>query len=317
LDPAAAADLTLDPLFIINPAAGTGGEASALEARVRARWPDAVWVETSGPGEAERLAKGAADHPIIVAAGGDGTINEVVNGIAGKNSCALAILPLGTGNDLARSLGIPTDAASALDLIDPTLARPIDLVRFMAGVARWFINVSAGGFSGAVDEKLTSEMKQTWGPLAYLRCAIAALPELTAHDTELVLDNSETLFIDACNIVVANGRYVAGGIPIAPDALLDDGMLDVLIFPGTTLPRLAALVPLMLVGRHAESDRLLRRRARRLSVHSEPGMWFNIDGELISNEPATFEVVPQALRVCAPADGPGFSRAAQNKKDTP
>ena len=102
--------------------------------------------------------------------------------------------------------------------------RPIDLVRFKSDEVRYFANVSAGGFSGLVGEKLTPEMKKTWGPLAYLRGAAAALPELRAYRTTVSLDNKESLTLNLYDVVIANGRYVGGGTHIAPEASADDGM---------------------------------------------------------------------------------------------
>jgi diacylglycerol kinase (ATP) len=165
---------------------------------------------------------------------------------------------------------------------------------------RYFVNVSAGGFSGLVDEKLTPEMKKTWGPLAYLRSAAAALPELRAYRTTLALDNEESIMMELYNVVVANGRYVAGGRLIAPEASIDDGLLDVILIPQRPATEMAVIVAQMALGTHLSSEAVVYRRARKLTVNSKPGMWFNVDGELVGNEPATFEIVPSALHFIAP-----------------
>jgi len=259
-----------------------------------------VWL-TTRESEATDFARTAvrSGYGRIIAAGGDGTINEVINGIAPDfETVEFAVLPLGTGNDFARSINLPSgDFPAAVNVILRGQTRAVDIVRVFSDRVRHFINVSAAGFSGAVNEKLTDEMKKTWGPLAYLRSAAAALPDLTDHHTVLVLDERETLEMTAYNVVVANARYVAGGIPIAPEAVLDDGLLDLVILPASSLPRLALIVPLMLTGKHWGDESLVCRRARKLEIQSEPGMWFNVDGELVGNEPATFEVLPRALRV--------------------
>jgi diacylglycerol kinase (ATP) len=103
--------------------------------------------------------------------------------------------------------------------------------------------------------------------------------------------------METFNIVVANGRYVASGIPAAPTAVLDDGLLDVVISPMTTLPQLAVLMPQVLLGRHLESDLLLFRRATRVEIECDPPMAFNVDGELIGEGTARFEILPRALQV--------------------
>jgi diacylglycerol kinase (ATP) len=161
------------------------------------------------------------------------------------------------------------------------------------------VNVSAGGFSGAVNEKLTPEIKASWGPLAYVRCAAEALPELRAYSTEITLDDATTFTESLYNVVIANGRYVAGGTMIAPEASIEDGLLDIVLVPENSATDLALVAAQIAVGRHLTSEGVIFRRAGKVSVHSTPGMWFNVDGELIGNEPTTFEVLPRALRFLA------------------
>ncbi|MDQ6807879.1 MAG: diacylglycerol kinase family lipid kinase [Verrucomicrobiota bacterium] len=284
--------------FVVNPAAGSIKDPDALVARLNSVAGAEVKL-TSRRGSAERAARSALKGgcELIVAAGGDGTLNEVVNGIGEKaDGVQLGLIPLGTGNDFARSLELPTDLETCLEIILAGRTRAIDLVRVTSDKVRYFINVSAGGFSGAVSDKLTAEVKDTWGPLAYFRGAAAALSELRAYRTNLSFDNTESLSLDLYNIVVANGRYVAGGMPIAPDASIDDGLLDVVLLPETSAAQLAWLAPQILMGSHLSSDAVVFRRAARVCVNSKPGMWFNVDGEVVGNEPATFDVVPRALQ---------------------
>jgi diacylglycerol kinase (ATP) len=161
---------------------------------------------------------------------------------------------------------------------------------------RYFVNVSAGGFSGLVDEKLTPEIKKAWGPLAYLRSAAAALPELRAYKTTIVFDDSETLALNLYNVIIANGRYVAGGIPVAPEAIINDGVVDVFLIPEKSAAELTILAAQILLGKHIGNDAIIYRRAAKVGVNSKPGMWFNVDGELVGNEPALFEVMPGAMQ---------------------
>ena len=212
----------------------------------------------------------------------------------------MGLIPLGTGNDFARSIGVPTDLETAIDLIRAGTTRAVDLVRVTSDELRYFVNVSAGGFSGLVDEKLTPEMKKTWGPLAYLRGAAAAWSELRAYRTTLSFDEDESLMLELYNVVVANGRYVAGGTLIAPEAEIDDGLLDVVLIPKRPAPELAVAMAQIALGTHLSSKTIVFRRAAKLTVNSKPGMWFNVDGELVGNEPARFEIVPRALRFIAP-----------------
>src|SRR5262245_30101427 len=147
--------------LILNPRADTAVAKAALEEELQKK-PGAIVLETTRPGEAAGLAAEAArqGYELIVAAGGDGTIKKVLNGLAGHfGSVQLGILPLGTANDLARSLKIPTDVATAIKLLRNQPARPIDVIRYAGQVTRYFLNASAGGFSGLVNEALTDEMK--------------------------------------------------------------------------------------------------------------------------------------------------------------
>jgi diacylglycerol kinase (ATP) len=283
---------------ILNPAAGSVKEVDAIVKQLR-RLPGAEIQMTVQPGDALRLAKERARKgcDLIVAAGGDGTLNEVINGVAARAAeIRLGLLPLGTGNDFARTLGLPAAVEDNIDILLSRRTKAIDLVRVKSDQVRYFVNVSTGGFSGLVDEKLTPEIKQTWGPLAYVRSAAAALPQLHAYGTKVVLDGVERFSIDLYNVIVANGRFVAGGIPVAPEADPSDGQLDVILISKRSIPEMAVLAAQMLLGKHLSSDGVIFRRAAKISISSRPGMWFNTDGELVSNEPALFKVMPRALR---------------------
>jgi diacylglycerol kinase (ATP) len=289
--------------IILNPAAGKAArDLEDVVARLE-RVPNGEIRISNKPGSAQRFTSAALRKgcDLIIAAGGDGTLNEVINGV-GENlgDARVGLLPLGTGNDFARSIGVPDDLDTAIDLIVHGETRAVDLVRVTSDEVRYFVNVSAGGFSGLVDEKLTPEMKKTWGPLAYLRGAAAALSELRAYRTTLAFDNSESLTLDLYNVVVANGRYVAGGTLIAPEASIDDGLLDIVLIPQRSAPELALLAAQVALGTHLKSDAIVFRRAANLTVNSKPGMWFNVDGELVGNEPARFEILPRALRFIVP-----------------
>jgi diacylglycerol kinase (ATP) len=284
--------------IVLNPVAGSVGAVDELGEKFRRLKNFEVRVTTK-QGDAENFAREAVDRgcDLIVAAGGDGTLNAVINGIGERISdVSVGLVPLGTGNDFARSLNLPKDVDESIALLERRQTRQIDLVRVTSDCARYFVNVSGGGFSGIVDEKLTPEMKTTWGPLAYLRGAAKALPELCAYRTEMLLDDSEHIAMNLYNVIVANGRYVAGGIPIAPEAVVDDGLLDIILIAERPAAQLALLMGQILLGEHLKNEAIVFRRAAKLAVNSHPGIWFNVDGELVGNEPALFEVMPRALR---------------------
>src|SRR5256714_672523 len=261
--------------IILNPLAGKARDLDDIVARL-AELPGAEIRLTNRPGSAARFAKTALRNgrKLIVAAGGDGTLNEVINGI-GENSgdVRVGLIPLGTGNDFARSIGVPPDVDAAIDLIRAGETRAVDLVRVTSDEVRYFVNVSAGGFSGLVDEKLTPEMKKTWGPLAYLRSAAAALPELRGYRTTLAFDDGESLMEELYNVVVANGRYVGAGTLIAPEASVDDGLLDIVLIPQRSATELAVLAGQVGMGTHLSSGPNVFRRAAKLTVNSKPRIW--------------------------------------------
>jgi diacylglycerol kinase (ATP) len=139
-------------------------------------------------------------------------------------------------------------------------------------------------------------MKKTWGPLAYLRSAMSVLSQLHAYRTIVSFGRGKRAILSVYNVVIANGRYVGGGTMIAPEASIDDGLLDVILIRDRPAADLALLAAQVALGKHLESDTIVFERAAKVRVQSRPGMWFNVDGELVGNEPATFEVLPGALR---------------------
>ena len=289
--------------IIYNPAAGSVKDRETIGEKLQ-RFPGAKIYSTEKEGDATRFAEDAVQHrqDLVVAAGGDGTLNEVINGIAPfADRIQIGLVPLGTGNDFARTLALPNSIEDCIQILRAGKTRAIDLVRVTSDQVRYFVNVSAGGFSGTVNEKLTPEIKKTWGPLAYLRSAAAALPELRSYRTTVVLDDDPPLEADLYNAIIANGRFVAGGTEVAPEAAPDDGLLDLILVLQKPMNEIALVIAQMLAGKHLGSDAIVFRRAKKISVSSNPGMWFNVDGELVGNEPALFEALPRALRFVVPA----------------
>ena len=304
--------------IILNEHAGTAHQSSDLLNAISASDEMEHRVSTSA-GAGRTLAREAAENGFecVAAAGGDGTINEVLNGImeSGNSDVRLGIIPLGTGNDLARTLRVPLEPRDALALIANESFHTIDLFTANAeDETRYVINASAGGFSGQVDEILTEEMKRDWGPLAFLAGAAQTLPDLKDFDTQIVLDGEPLEASSLVNVIVANGRTVAGGKRVAPKANPSDGLLDVVLVKWCTLIELAEVGARLLAGDYLESEHVIFRRAREVKVRSNPGMWFNLDGELFTNKPITFTVKPGAIDVSCGEDflpEPGESRLKQ------
>jgi diacylglycerol kinase (ATP) len=284
--------------LICNPAAGGITDRKALLKNLKAAFGSSIWF-TKRRHDATRLARQAIMNGFdyIIAAGGDGTLNEVINGIGSRAEHVQAgLLPLGTGNDFARTLELPSSVEDNIDILLSQRTRKIDLVRVKSDRVRYFINVSAGGFSGMMDEKLTPELKQRWGPLAYVRGAAAVLPKLHGYRTRIVLEEGQEFSADLYTVIIANGRYIAGGLPIAPKADPSDGRLDVVLISKQTKAQVLLVAAQILLGSHLASDAIIFRRVTRISIRSRPGMWFTADGEMIGKAPAHFAVVPRALR---------------------
>jgi diacylglycerol kinase (ATP) len=292
-------------LVLFNPKAGSARTAHALRDRLAARAEVTLLVPESPERTRREAARAKAEgYDWVVAAGGDGTIHAVVNGLAPDFGAArLAVLPLGTGNDLRRSLAIPDNPLEALDLLDGGEVRRIDLFRVDTPKRSFYgVNTASGGFSGQVQAEVTEEMKAAWGPLAYLRGAAAVLPDLKDYRTTLRLDDGPVETVEALNVIVANGRFAAHGWNVASAADLEDGLLDVIVVRYGPLLDLTAVAAQLLAGDYLESDHVTHRRARRVRIESRPEMWFSVDGELTGEEPITFGVVPQVLRVVVGPD---------------
>jgi diacylglycerol kinase (ATP) len=297
--------------IIVNPNAGSVAEVTELRAHLE-QLPGTAVLLTEGAGHARELAREAvrSGAGMVVAAGGDGTLNEVLNGLSeGFGRVRLGLLPLGTGNDFARSINVPADLEGALEILLAGRTRRVDVgCARLRTFNRYFINMAVGGFSGMVSEK-ADEAKERWGPLAYLRAAIGTLGELQGFRAVVTLtgapDGPERIDLETYNVVVSNGRFVAAGIPVAPQSELDDGYLDLMLVPSASIPQLALLASQVLLGRHLESDLTLLRKARTIEIESDPPMSFNVDGEVIGDEPARFEVLPRALEVVVGAEPNG------------
>ena len=292
---------------ICNPASSGGGyEPEELHRELEGY--DLEWITTQSPGDAREAAKEWPDGLLIVV-GGDGTISEVVNGLgqAGfPEGVTLAILPAGTGNDLAATLAIPEDPAEAVAVLRQNRVRTLDVVRVRSeGTGeRFFINVATGGMGAEVSSAADGEMKKRWGKLSYLRSSLEVAREYEAKEITLTLDGAERK-LRAVNLAIGNCRYAGSGWLAAPRANPEDGLLDLVVIEDVGVQEVLKVAPTVL----ADSDYLDKAgiyftRAKEIRVEASPGsLEFTVDGEVIGDEPAVFAVIPQALKVIV---GPGY-----------
>jgi diacylglycerol kinase (ATP) len=290
-------------VVLLNPNSGSVRDGDEVTAVVREHLPEAEIIVSKEHGDLEEgAARAQADGcNAVIAAGGDGTLNEVLNGcMRAGGQITLGLIPLGTGNDFARAIGLPTDITEALGVIQRGHAAPIDVIRVTGERTRYMINVAAGGFAGLVSESLTPELKASWGPLSYLRGMIDALGEMKPYEASYQIDGAAPQRIRTLNIAVANGSHVARGIPIAPDANPADGLMDIVFLEDTSLPALALLTPEILAGTHLNNSEILYMRARHFSLQSTPPMTFNADGEVIGEGAFEFVILPEAISFLVP-----------------
>jgi diacylglycerol kinase (ATP) len=291
---------------ICNPTSG-GGAYDPHEIRDELEGLNLDWIETRGPEDAIQAAQDWREGLLIVS-GGDGTVNDVVNGLgrAGfPDGVTLGILPAGTGNDLAATLCIPEDPELAEDIIRQNRIRTLDVARVRSeGVGeRFFINVATGGLGAEISSVNDEELKKRWGKLSYLRASLEVARNFDMRELSLYLDGEERR-VKAVNVAVGNCRYTGGGWPATPKANPEDGLLDVVVIETLVAGELFDLAPAILEeSSYLDKEGVLFVRAKEIRVETQPpGLEFTVDGEVIGNEPAQFSVLPQTLKVIVGPD---------------
>ncbi len=294
-------NLSDSTLVLWNPGAG---RADAL-AQLRQEIDDTPGVERKNLGEVNSLADTMSQaHSSgvrrIVAAGGDGTVNAVLSAAA-ETPLSIGILPIGTGNDFARSCEIPLDPSQAWRVALQGTPQPVDLLRVDAdGSQRMAANMVTAGNTGRYLESMSDDIKQQWGPLAYIRGIATVLTELETFTAKIFVDGQELKHDGLFNLFVANGRTSGGGMPVVPDAEVDDGWFRFLgVHAGTAL-EVAGLAGSYLAGQYLATDQITHGIGRRLEFSAaEPWPW-TIDGETFSASKVTVTVRPHAVQVIFP-----------------
>ena len=286
---------------ICNAGAGSAnGIQEAIEAAAARRgWPLIVPPDTASIPQAARKAVERGMERLVVV-GGDGTLSQVINGVAPYlERIRLGIVPAGTGNDLARSLGLMNaDVESLFAALQAERWTAIDVVRAANGDASsfYFLNAANGGFGGVVAEDVDPQSKQLWSGYAYWIAAVSKLVELRPYHVEIDYDG-QRWHGDVYGLAIANGRYLGGGFKIAPDAWLDDGFLDITAVPILPTMELLAAGLSFALERERATEQVTTFRARQIHVRATPDLPFSIDGETTRMMDAHFEVMPAALQV--------------------
>ena len=299
-------------VFLVNPASANGSTGR--------RWPEIAHraaragltgetLVSTRPGHLTELAERAASDgaPLVVAVGGDGTVHETVNGLlrSGRDDVELGVLPRGTGRDFVRSLRIPRDLDAAIATVKAGTTRSVDAGRaeYTArdGSPReaFFANFAGAGISGAIARRANVSSKAMGGRMSFVWATVAVFARWKSTGVSVAVDG-ERREGPMFEVLAMNGDYTAGGMWAAPDAKLDDGLLDALLIGDVTKADFAVTFPRIYRGRHIGHPKIEHLRGRRVEVVAATPLPITLDGEQPGTTPATFGVVPGAVRVRVP-----------------
>jgi YegS/Rv2252/BmrU family lipid kinase len=294
---------------IVNPKAA-GGTAAVWD-RARRHLPSSIEVrETRAVGHgiglaAEALKTGAR---IVIAVGGDGTINEVVNGFfEGEHLLApdavLGIVPHGTGSDFIRTLGLPADPKLAAEVICRGTAKSIDVgvVRYtsLGGVraSRYFVNVTSFGMGGAVAARAKRYSSVLGGKAGFLASTILTMLSFSGNQITLNLDQSKTIEATITNVAVGNGQFHGAGMWVCPQAIVNDGLLDVSVIHYLNIFELIRNISMLYNGRIFEHPKVEFYRVRHIVAQGDENALIEVDGEPLGKLPLEISILPSAIRV--------------------
>jgi diacylglycerol kinase (ATP) len=303
-------------VFIVNPNAAMGAVGRrwpSIKALSEERLGSIRTLITSGPGDATEFArreamKGAC---LIVCVGGDGTLNEIVNGLMNhqgpvRDDVAVGFIPFGTGCDFRRTLCIPRDPVGALELLARGPAEPIDLGRLTyldhegRTSVRYFHNVTSFGLGGEVDERVNRSGRRMGGFFSFLKSTMISLLLYDKKRIHLKIDGKFEETVVTWNVAVANGKYHGGGMCIAPDASAQDGVFGVTIVGDLSLFEILYHLPKLYTGRIGAVKKVRILEGKKVEAFSEQKVLLDVDGEQPGMLPVTIDMVPGALRFIVP-----------------
>lgn len=294
-----------DMVIILNPVAGryrAMHHKEVLEQLLQqaSQYTGMTWrmVQTTSAGHATALARQAAEQgtSLVVAAGGDGTCGEVVNGILGTPA-RLGVLPLGTGNDFARSAGISENLRIAVETLFTGKPRRVDL-GWVNG--RYYINIAGCGFDAAVAQRVNRGFRFLRGTAAYVAAVAQTIIPFKPVQMHIRTE-SEEFHTRALLCTVANSPSYGGGMRIAPYAQIDDGLLDVCIVKAVSKLEFIRIFPCVFSGTHISHPCFLMHTAKQVHVDSIPPVPILVDGDVMGTTPAEFRIYPGAIEVVLPA----------------
>lgn len=289
-------------LFIINPTAGKGKNLSLIpiiEKMLEVKKEDYYIEVTKGVGHATEIVKHYVknDDYRVYSVGGDGTLNEVLNGIVGSNS-TLAVIPSGTGNDFSRNIYENGDVLISLEQAINGKDVFLDLARVND---RYFINIASVGFDAEVAYNTANFKKLPFvgGSLAYIFGIIETVFKYKSVHLNITIDDKK-LNIKSLLAAIANGKCYGGGILMTPDAILDDGMFDICIIEEVNKLKILRLFPKAIKGKHSSIKEVSFYRGRKVKINCNEEVSLNIDGEILRVREVEFEIIPKGIKVVMP-----------------
>jgi YegS/Rv2252/BmrU family lipid kinase len=310
------------PLVIANPKSAAGATRdkwSAIASDLRTHFGpfNVAFTKCAGDGIALARRASEAGRSLIIACGGDGTVNEIANGILQSGRDAeLGIFPSGTGGDFRRSIGMPSESREAARALRNGETKRIDVgkVTFVdhdnSPAERYFLNITSFGLAASIIERVKGTTSLSWLPLDSIRgrasFALSTLQEVIAigpTSVRVKIDDKEEHSLQTVNFCVANARYFGGGMMIAPEAKLSDGFLDVINIGDINTAKIILNAYTLYRGTHLDLHEVKDTLAKRIEarpMNADQEVHIEIDGELAGKLPATYEVVPAALRIRVP-----------------
>jgi diacylglycerol kinase (ATP) len=286
-------------LLVVNRKSRTGAEQlEAAEACLRAQGLEVIALGVDAPREIPKAIQARASEIHLVAlGGGDGTLNVACEAILDAR-LPFAILPLGTANDLARTLGIPSKLEDACAVAAKGLKYRIDLGR---ANGKYFFNVASIGLSVTVARSIDSATKRRWGPAGYALTVMSTLGKQRPFRARIRCDG-RVLVVHAIQVAVGNGRHYGGGMTVAADAAIDDNLLHLYSISPLSLMRLLLLAPALRTGWQGRFEGVHRLCGTRIDIDTRRPFPVSTDGEVTTQTPVQFEVVPAAIEVMVPPE---------------
>lgn len=289
-----------ETIVIVNPTAGSPEHVRSWQERVESLAGDCPVRVTSNPGDAETLARKAVEEGFgrIVAAGGDGTVNQVANGVAGTNA-TLGVLPMGSVNVFAMEIGLPLhNLQRCWEIIEDSNVRLVDLP---SANQKYFVQLAGVGLDAQVVKETSLAFKRNFGPLSYL---ISAAQIAAREPPKLSIESENTSLEEGSFVLVGNGRLYGGPFPFFKRASSDDGLFDVVVFKRLGYLEIVKYLQDVLFNSDITAPEIEYFQTQRLRITSEQDVPLELDGELAGNSPVEFRIREKALRVLVPRPSP-------------